>query len=335
VGKNLGNRGDRSSIRAATNDLAKLTQIVSLLAVAACGQVSGDDDPSPEPPGTSHSEAGDLDFGIDPAVPPAAESPFIIDAPRAATTSTSLFKTTVRDHASVMALIGTGSQPLIDVIEQRIVTKKADPVAISIDIAPPAGDFARVISSDVFRAQYATLERTLCSTGNIATFDPKCETATPTRSSRPGNGALAAPRWRVWVMNEETGVEVSGCSAIGTHLECTLPGRAVVPYRIMASVDSLSELWGASGAPGVHTLEGATFTGARSTEYQCVDWETSGVSDYCRLHWVWTRYTAIDRAGIELEPLRVTISAGDVTSSHDSPALTWDSGDADLPGANY
>lgn len=315
---------------------AKLTQILSLLVMAACGDVASEE-PTQEPPAGATRETGELDLGMDPTAPeePVVESPFIIDAPRAATTSNSLFQTTVRDHARVVALVTSSSEPLIDVLEQRIVTKHADPVAISIDLAPPVGDFARVISSDVFRAQYATVERTLCESNNVATFDPKCETATPAPSSHAAGAAITASRWRVWVMNEETGVAVPGCSAIGTHLACTLPGRAVAPYRIVASVDGVSELWGTGGMPGVRTLDGKSFTGTTTTEYQCTDWESTATSNYCRVHWVFTRYTGIDRAGIELEPMRVTISAGDVTSTHESAALTWDSGDADLPGATY
>lgn len=317
------------------------TTVLELLPFAfltACGAVAS------EPPASDDAETGatdnTIDFddvGVDPSMPEttAPGAPLIIDAPRAATTARSLFLTSVRDHGKVVSLVGSGAEPQVDVLEQRIVTTGAEPVELALEIAPPAGTFARVIASDVIGAQYPTVERVLCENGSIATFDPKCETATPTPDSTYSEGTITASRWRLWVMDEETGVPVEGCSTIGTQLACTLPGRAVASYRIVASVDGVSQLWGGPIAAAVRTLAGTEFTGATQMQYQCWDWETSGTALYCRTRWDYTRYTAIDLARLSLEPLQVTITADGFASTHESPALDWDGGDDDLPGAVY
>ncbi|MDX2092217.1 MAG: hypothetical protein SFX73_30405 [Kofleriaceae bacterium] len=317
--------------------MATLTTLLSLVLMTACGAVTQLEEPSPPPTGALPTETGDLEAGIDPngRSQPIAEAPLLFDVPQAATTSASLFRMSVRDHARRVSLIGSGAEPQIDVLEQRIVTKDAAPVDLMIDVAPPAGTFSRVIASDVIRAQYAVAERVLCESNGFGTFDPRCESATPVASTSPSAGTISASRWRLWVMDEQTGAAITGCSVLGTHLACTLPARAAATYRIVVSVDGLSELWGAPAMPGVRTLDGATFTGATERQHQCWDWEHTATATYCRTRWDFTRYTAVDRVGIELEPLRLTIGADDFVSADDSPALTWDSGDADLPGGTY
>jgi hypothetical protein len=295
---------------------------VTALFATGCGAMIVDDaDPT-----------GDLDpIGIDPT----PESPLLIDAPRAATTARSLFQLSLRDHASMVALVGVGGEPQVDVVEQRIVTKHAEPVALDISMTPPSGTFSRIIASDAIREQYQVLDHVLCKNGNIATYDPKCETALPVPVATPTSGALTAARWRVWVMDEQTGAAVDGCSAIGTQLSCTLPGRAVASYRIVGSVDSVAELWGGPGAAAVGSLAGNVFTGATQLQYQCWDWSVSGPLVYCEVYWRFTRYAAIKHASLELDPMHIELAADGIASSGDSPALGWDGGIDDLPGTTY
>ncbi|HVK85320.1 MAG TPA: hypothetical protein VM513_14480 [Kofleriaceae bacterium] len=312
-------------------------KLLPLALLTACGAVASD--PSSDDLGAPDRDTLDFeDVGVEPTLPepPAPGSPLIIDAPRAATTARSLFLSSVHDHDKVVSLVGGGAEPAVDVLEQRIVTTGAEPVTLELSIAPPSGTFSRVIASDAIQATYPVVERVLCETGSIATFDPKCDRKTPQPASTSMSGAITAARWRLWVMDEATGASVEGCSAIGTQLACTLPGRAVATYRIVASVDSVAQLWGnATTAAGVRALAGKEFTGATEPQYQCWDWEVSGTSLYCRTRYDFTRYTAIDHASIELDPLRVTITAGGVESTHESAALAWDGGDDDLPGAQY
>jgi hypothetical protein len=311
-----------------------LFALLSASLATACGAVTDD----PQPTGTpvaSPIDHGELDYGVDIDHTSAPASPLVIDAPRAATTARSLFQISLGDHARIVSLVGGGAEPLIDVVEQRVVTKDAEPVALDISIAPPTGTFSRVISSDAIRDVYGVTDHVLCENGNIATYDPKCETVTPTPASTPTNGAITAARWRLWVMDEQTGAAVDGCSAIGTQLSCTLPGRAAASYRVVASVDGVGELWGGTGAAAVGAIAGEAFTGATAPQYQCWDWMVSGSALYCQVYWKFTRYTAIDRATIDLDPIHIELTAGGITSAADSPALTWDGGDDDLPGATY
>jgi hypothetical protein len=304
-----------------------LFALLSASLATACGAVADD----PEPTGT-RTDHGELDYGVSLDDTAAPESPLVIDAPRAAATARSLFQISLGDHASVVALVGGGAEPQVDVVEQRIVTKDAEPVALDISIAAPTGTFSRVIASDAIREQYQILERVVCENGDIATYDPRCETTAPMPTSTPANGAITALRWRLWVRDEQTGATVDGCSAIGTELGCTLPGRAAAVYRVIASVDGVADLWGGTMAATVGSLAGTGFTGATHPQYRCTDWETNGD---CRLYWKFTRYTAIDRATLDLDPIHIELTAGGVTSAADSPALTWDGGDDDLPGMTY
>ena len=311
-------------------------KLFPLALLTACGAVASE--PSSDDTGAPDRNTIDFDdVGVDPTLPEPAtpDAPLIIDAPRAATTAHSLFLTSIHDHGKVVSLVAGGAEPAVDVVEQRIVTTGDEPVELELAIAPPSGTFSRVIASDTIQATYPVVERVLCETGSIATFDPRCETATPVPSSTPTSGAITASRWRLWVMDEQTGAAVDGCSAVGTELACTLPGRAVASYRIVASVDGVAQLWGRPAAAGVRTLGGKEFTGATQPQYQCWDWETSGTSLYCRTRYDFTRYTAIDQASIELDPLRVTITADGFVSTHESPALAWDGGNDDLPGTTY
>lgn len=314
-----------------------LTKLLPVVLVAACGQVEGFEDP-PIAPAPSPGDHADLDqIGIDPAdrALPIPESPLLVDAPAAATTAASLFGMSVRDHARMVSLIDATATPSTDILEQKVVTKTDAPVELVVELSAPRGTYARVISSSTIRNQYPTAERVLCATGQIATFDPRCERATPAPHTTPSAGPIAASRWRVWVMDAQTGAAVTGCEVLGTRLACTLPGRAVAGYRIMASANGFIELWGLPSNPSVRSLDGREFAGATDREHMCWDMAPVGSNTYCLTRYDYTRYTAIDRAVLELEPISVTITANGITATQDSPALAWDSGDDDLPGAEY
>jgi hypothetical protein len=54
---------------------------------------------------------------------------------------------------------------------------------------------------------------------------------------------------------------------------------------------------------------------------------------YCATRWEFTRFTAVDRARLDFDPITIRIVANGSATAMASSALTWDAGDDDLPGA--
>ncbi len=321
--------------------------LASLCALAACGNIVELADPA----------TGDLDDngidsvdGIDRSIgdgsggsnmpPRPPELPFLTEAPRAATSASSLFSVSFA-NAEIRNVIGeTSADARYDILEQRIITTTDEPISVTISIAAPTGVYSRTIATDTVKNSPNVVGPTvLCADALYDYALPECNTAAPAKSASPTSGAISKARWKLALVNEATNSKVGSCVANGPFsITCALPGAAGVAYRVSLSADGFSELW--NGAAGVSelVLEGKRFTGVLGAlEFQCDPslYEIEGSRVYCYGHWVYNRFTAIDAASLSFEPMSVTISAAGATKEFATPALTWDPGNDDLPGATY
>lgn len=313
----------------------KTTLSLLLLTTAACGQVVDSTDPAgPADDQVALDEAPPLD----PGEPPTTAKPIIAtEAPRAATTQHSLFAMSFAQNSPLSHLVSPVEGTRIDIVEQKVVALTDEAIELVVELAPPTGRYDRVIVSDVIRRGNGEgiVEYVLCQSNGWATFDPKCNTTEPTSRETAGSGALTASQWRIRVVDDETGAQVGDCSTSGTSLTCQLPGRAGASYRVVTSAWGFEDLWDGTAIAETGFM-GHYFTGAvlATPEHLCWDWWTNsaGTADYCRVRYDYDRFTSLDRARLELDPIAITVTANGVASTQASPALTWDGGNEDLPG---
>lgn len=322
--------------------------LASLLFSTACGNIVDPTDPDP----TDTDDSGDTGLGkvdgIDrgagdgsgSAMPPPPMLPFLTEAPAAAHTADALFGVAFSTTGIRDVVISSTPEPRYDVLEQRIVTTTADPITVTITAAAPTGTFTRTLATDVV----ANGDRPIgpqvhCADATYYYGLPECDTTPRPRGTTPASGAISAARWQVSLVSETTGAKVAGCIANSPlSITCALPAGAGAAYRVRVSADGFADLW--NGFPGLAelTLAGARYTGVlQDFEFQCDPslYQAVGTNEYCYAHWVFNRYTAIDTASLAFQPMTVTIAAAGATEQFTGPALTWDAGDADLPGVNY
>ena len=312
------------------------TALASLL-LAACGSVVEPDGADPIDPAVASTDELAVDGRADqpgPATP--APSPILVEAPRPATTERSLFTMSFATNAPIIDVVRAEARARVDVLEQRIVTRTDDEVQLAITLPTPTGTYARTIVSDVGERSTST-EHVLCEMNGFATFDPRCETAKPTSRALPATGPIVASQWHLWVLDEATGTELTGCDRPGPgQLTCVLPGRALAGYRIIASAHGFADLWDGTPNLGQFVYLGRPFTGAFLPQraYECWDWRVSGGSMWCTVRHEYVRFQGLDQARLDFDPITVELTADHSVTTMASPAMVWDAGDADLPGAH-
>jgi len=313
----------------------KLTNLTTalLLVTTACGAVvDPSEDPAPTPGGPTLEEPP-----VDGHQPPTVPPPLLIEAPRAATTPGSLFAMTFEAGSPIENLVSPLTTARYDVVEQKIVTISDQEVQLVVELAPPTGSYSRKLVTDAIRNGGTYGDRVLCESNNIATYDPRCESAAPVARELPSSGPLTAAQWRLTVVDDVTGTPIAGCVASGANqLTCVLPGRAAASYRILASAAGFADLWDGSASFGSFVIDGTAFVGAPpQSEWQCWDFPTVGSAVYCGARWEFLRFTALDRARLDFDPITVRITANGSTAAMATPALIWDAGNDDVPGATY
>jgi len=311
--------------------------VFSLLLLAACTGADPIDDVTPELPVASLPDEHGRPDG-----PTEAPSAILTEDPVAATSPRSLFALSLEDTAAVRDVIRTDGQgQAAEILEQRIRTTIDGEVHLVVEVPEPTGHVARTLVSDTVKAPNPEGGEVLCSYtsggGPVSTGDPRCKTTAPVASEVASDGPLTTATWTLSVVDVATGSPVPSCAIAGERrLECYLPATRGSEYQVLVSVAGLGDLWNGSPGPADVLLAGFRFTGALASqhEYQCWDWRYEADKSYCRVRWVFTRFTGIDTARLELDPIAIRLTANGRTETKRGPALTWDGGDADLPGAH-
>lgn len=320
-------------------NLTNLTTALFLV-TSACGVVvEPSEDPAPTPGGPTFEEPpvglGDDDEDEEPTMVP---SPLLIEAPRAATTPGSLFAMSFAANSRIVDVVVPEQRSRIDVLEQKIVTATDEEVHLVLELAPPTGTYSRVLVSDAIQNGGTQADRVLCETNGFTTHDPRCEWATPASREQPSSGPITTSQWKLTVIDDVTRTPLAGCIDSGPNkLTCALPARAGASYRIMASAYGFADLWDGSAGFGPYIHVGVPFVGAFATqpEWQCWDFPTSGGNMYCGARYEFVRFTAIDRARLDFDPITVRITANGSATAMATPALSWDPGNDDVPGSTY
>ncbi len=320
--------------------LTNLAASLFLLSTTACGAVvDPSDDPTTDPtfPGGPVLEEPPVNGDVEepPMVTPAA---LMIEAPRAATTPGSLFAMTFASGAPIENLVVQEQRGRIDVVEQTFTTVRAEEIQLAVELAAPTGTYSRTLVSDVLKNNVPFGDRVLCESFSVATYDPRCESALPSSREMPGTGAISTSKWNVTVLDSVTGIALGTCTGAGVNkVTCVLPARAGASYQIIASAHGFANLWDGSPSLGPYTVGTTNFVGAYATqsEWQCWDFPTSGNSVYCGGRYEFIRFTAIDRARLDFDPITIRITAHGSTTAMATPALIWDAGNDDVPGSTY
>lgn len=316
--------------------MTNLTTALFLLTSACGAVVEPTDDPEP-PPGGQPFEEPPVN-GHDEETPPVAPV-LLIDAPHASNTASSLFAMTFSANYPIENVVVAEQRTRIDVVEQKIVSATAEEIQLVLELAPPTGTYSRVLVTDAIQNGGTYADRVLCESNNIATYDPRCESAAPVARELPSSGPITTSKWTLTVVDEVTGTPLSSCISPGANkLTCVLPARASASYRIIASAYGFADLWDGSVGFGPFAMSGTPFVGSFATqsEWRCWDFPYSGSSVYCGARYEYIRYTAIDRARLDFDPISIRITAnGNAAASMATPALTWDAGNDDVPGPTY
>lgn len=319
--------------------LTNLTTALFILSTTACGAVVAPDDPTGDlagnPEGAFDEPPVDGDAGEAPMVTPPA---LVIEAPRAASTPGSLFAMTFDSGAPIEDVVAQEARGRIDVVEQTITTVRDEEIHLVVELAPPTGTYSRTLVSDVMTNNAPHTDYVLCEQHNVETFDPRCESTRPAPREQPTTGAITTSKWNVTVLDEVTGIPLGSCIGSGVNkVTCSLPARAAARYRIIASAHGFANLWDGSSGFGPFTIGGVGFVGGYSalSEWQCWDWASTPNAFYCANRYEFTRFTAIDRARLDFDPITIRITANGSTLAMATPALIWDAGNDDVPGTAY
>jgi len=321
--------------------LTNLATALFLLSTTACGAVveptddtTGDDSTTPD------THGGQLPINGDGEEPPMVTPPVLrIDAPMAATTMGSLFSMGFDNGSPIENVVVQEERTRIDIVEQTITTVRAEEIHLVVELAPPTGTYARTLVSDALKVGGTHADRVLCESNNIATYDPRCEAVTPAPRDMASAGAITTSKWKLTVLDAVTGVALGGCLDAGVNkVTCALPARADASYRVIASAHGFANLWdgNTSSGFGPFALAGQSFVGGFGPpEWQCWNFPTSGSSVYCGARYEFYRFTALDRARLEFDPITIRITANGSTTALATPALIWDAGNDDVPGSTY
>lgn len=316
--------------------LSNLTTAL-LLVTSACGVVVEPGDPDSTPDGLTGAEPAVGLFDEEPAIP--TEPPAIaIEAPHAAATPSSLFAISFDTGARLTEVIDFNERGRIDVVEQKITTVSAEEVELLVELAPPTGNYTRTLVSDTMRNGGTYTDHIMCESFGNPTYDSRCETALPLPRDSTSAGAISASRWKLTVVDDATGTPVWSCTNPGPNkVSCLLPARAGVSYRILASAHGFANLWDGNPIFGTFAMGGIPYVGAPATQsdWQCWDWRVTTNAMYCAARYEFVRFTAIDRARLEFDPITVRITANGAATEMATPALSWDPGNDDVPGSTY
>lgn len=305
-----------------------------LLTTAACGQVVGPDDPAGTPDPTS-ADAGVEDAPAedapDDSAPPPTPSPLVVEAPAAATTPDSLFMMSFAADSMISSLVAPDERDRIDVLQQRFVTRTDQPIELVVEVMPPTGTYARTIVSDTIQGGLWIEEYVPCHVGST---DPRCSTTVPSAHVLPASGAIMASRWRLRVVDAETGAAIAGCvDSVPGRVTCQLPAREGASYRVVASAWGFEELWNGTAIEELR-FGSTSYNGSfmPEPEYRCFETMWMSGVNYCTKRYHYGRFNALDKARLDLDPIATTVTANGIATTLTSPALTWDAGDDDLPG---
>ncbi len=314
----------------------KLTNLTTalLLVTSACGVVvepSGD--PAPSSVGLTGDEPPTDRGDGEPVGPP----PLTVSAPRAATTPGSLFAMTFAADSPIVDVIVPEARGRIDVLEQTIVATTDDEIHLVLELARPTGTYWRVLVSDALPTGLTYTDRVLCAANNILTYDPRCEPSAPASSEHARSGSITTAQWRLTLIDDSTHRPVGSCISGPNRLSCALPAKAGASYQITVSAYGFADLWDGTAGVGASTHGGVPFAGAfaNMTEWRCTNFATSGSYQYCGTRNEFVRFTALDRARLDFDPITVKITANGTVTAMPSPALSWDPGNDDVPGPTY
>lgn len=302
-----------------------------LIVVAGCGSVSEEVVP---PLDAAIDGAADAD-GQDTATDAAVEGlPFAIGSIRAATSPQRLSLLTFENQAHVSeAIFETGAEPAFDIVEQRLVATGTAEVRLHITLDPPHGSFNRTLVTAPFLGSEEPSDFD-CE------GDVRCTTTAPLPESVPASGALTAGRYRIWLLDEESGAPVVCDHPTPNEAACTIVGVIGHTYRVVVSADGFRDLWDwstSSFGDRVNAV-GGPYTGAPRVDLFrsiCTERQGFGTSTVCRHVQNFIAVHAIDTARIELAPMTIGLAVGTQISSSTGPAVVWDLGNDDVPGPDF
>jgi hypothetical protein len=275
----------------------------------------------------------------------ALAAPLLVEAPTSSTLSGSLFSLSLPGDTPMASVINGNGNGVAKVADVRIVQQTTEPVNISVALSVPSMTYT-ARSVDDYVADGAGASVYPCGTDRCTTTPP----ADPLDITRTGS---LTGVWSMYVIDEASGEVV----CVGEEsVPCKIPGRgeAAAPhaYRVVAGVGALEALRPPTQIVLDQVLQGFSFLGAilESRDVctsQRVRIDASGNETYqCMTSIRYTRFMALDHAEVELTPASFTFSTitqADrmgaplhhlATSTLSTPAMSWDSGDDDLPGPN-
>ncbi|MGE0870908.1 MAG: hypothetical protein AB7P03_20245 [Kofleriaceae bacterium] len=264
---------------------------------------------------------------------PASESPLAIEQPSLPETPRSLFSMQLTDNDPIRDVIVKTQAP-VDVLQQRLVGLVDDEIFVAIELTPPTGTYRRELLNgvDTWADDDGSV---LCAQNGIATYDPRCETVEPAAYLNPSEGAITMSQWGMMLFDDQTLEPITSCQIGGPYrLDCQLSGGAEAVYRLVVFANGFEQLWDGSEGLGEQSLNFTPFIGsvAEQQEFRCLAFSHTATSSYCTYHLAYSRFNGIDRLRLELDPVTIRITANGLSTTSTSAALSWDAGDADLPG---
>lgn len=233
----------------------------------------------------------------------------------------------------------------------RITQYTGEPVRIALDVAAPTAAYTAKLVDD-YVAAGTTATSFPCGTEDFPSTDPRCDTTPPADpADATRTGTLASTRWTATLVNASTGVDVETCTVAGDlRVTCELPPRAVDGparvYVLRMSATSFADLFPPATPIQYLTIAGQAFVGTTRTSVpRCNVLKPRQLADgtvaiNCIQPVEYARIFALDTSTVTIAPFSIDVQTSPAatlpfapTRTVSSNPLTWDTGNADLPGA--
>ncbi|MBV8757813.1 MAG: hypothetical protein JO257_11070, partial [Deltaproteobacteria bacterium] len=234
-----------------------------------------------------------------------------------------------------------------DVLTQDFTQYAAEPVTIQISLPTFSIPFTLAAVDDYYAA--APVDASYPCARSMA----NCDTTAPADpADRSTSGTLSSSDWFVWI--QDSAGTSTLCSAIGPSATCTVPARTAtqspLAYHLrirMANAWGLQPFPEAAFDPSYYdefSLGGLTYTGlAPVATTKCSQYVNNGDGTVtCTQTVTYSELKAADRITLQFPAIAESFkSAVNATATLENvttaaglslPAVTWDSGNDDLPG---
>lgn len=257
-----------------------------------------------------------------------------------------LFDMTFANNSAMSSFIG--GEGSVVIATQTIVQHTAEPVTLTY--VPAIGSTSYTASKFFGWVEESYGSQIFCQPD--VNSDPRCKILKPVGNAPTlyNESGMPGGTYTVELIDSGTSAAAAVVLQRGSSINYVIPGRAAnarphaYTLQIRVNYGVLNPGYTHAGAAfGDHTLLGRQYTGQAPIKGDtgCTKVELTAFGWMCSQMTTFWSITALDRATIEFASIGAAVKLGDhepayvPASTMTMEALTWDTGDADIPGSQF